>query len=128
MGQDRFSNEEIAWLAGIIDGEGSWEFKDRDRYRYCRIIIGNTSLEIIERCKIIIEKIINHDIKVYNWKRKKKCKPFFSIELARREDVYAIIKICYPYLVNKKEKIDMLLKELENYFLPIINIIKEVNK
>lgn len=47
------SSEQIAWLAGVLDGEGNVTVYTRPRYgnRVARITITNTCLELIERLK-----------------------------------------------------------------------------
>lgn len=94
-----------AWIAGIIDGEGSLSLPKHQS----KVQVGNTDFGMLERLKELCGgKIYNSGRKKYN-KRHKPCK--FWV-LYKKEKVKKFLKEIYPYLVckSKREKAEELLK------------------
>ena len=113
-------NEKFAYLAGIIDGEGSISIeiqgtKNRKTdYYTVRLIVINTDLRLLEwiesnyggsiksRTKYINRK------QCYNW-------VLFSFNAAN------LLKNCLPYLIVKKQRAEILIEfmnsKLDSYFI-----------
>lgn len=53
----RFSDIEIAWMAGLLEGEGCFtaEGGQRARFRYPRITLGMTDRDVVERASVLFD-------------------------------------------------------------------------
>lgn len=133
---DKLTSEELAYIAGIIDGEGS-------------IIISKQSpnlkkREINYRYQLFV-KVTNTDKRLIQFLSEKTLQPFFK-DKNRIEDrpnsrqTYSIhwpvnitihlLEKIYPYLVIKKEQVDLAIKfkntfEKEGHEPASLNIIQE---
>src|SRR5438876_8722878 len=117
--------EDWAWLAGIIDGEGSIAVskvktnlvKAGFRYSYF-ISIPNTELEIIEKARNICN--MTKFIRTQNSAARKltvgfkptvKFKPIYILSITSKPDLFMVLTNCIPYLSGKKKaKAELLLK------------------
>lgn len=112
----------FAWLAGIIDGEGTIGayFYHEHGYNSCRygIWIPNTDKRMIDKSAEIMTAL---GCKVYI--TEKKYKPgnlmpryiVFELKIQRRNDVKLILEKTEPYLISKKEQAQVLLKFLNDF-------------
>ena len=111
---------EIAWLAGIFDGEGSVGFhrdnRRGDTYSLC-LHITNTSIELLTKCLNIIFSLTGEFRKLYK-------KPIYDTQLKTNLDVYTIdirkqepilkvFKAIEPYLTCKRERVRFAIQILE---------------
>jgi len=119
--------QEIGWLAGILDGEGSIAFgKSKNKgskfgYNYYHgIHIVNTNQELIEKSSDIIFRLCDDiptkakmskiDLKIYKnpaFKQNKQCH-----EICLRNKVWTIriLTILLPYLTEKRKRATALIK------------------
>lgn len=103
---------EKAYIAGIIDGEGSimlQKFHSNEFPAPC-VSIASTSLELLEWIKETIQKGAIISKKNYNPEVHKDC---YSYVLRRNDAIY-LIKEIYPYLIieSKRKRAKLI---LENY-------------
>ena len=111
---------ELAWLAGIWDGEGTFGIY---RYRqssngktaYCgRLTLSNTSQKMIDEIQRIFK---NLQIPVNLWTEKKRRKPNHKlathITIDKMEYVKKVCEAIRPYVVAKKERVLLLLRFIQ---------------
>ena len=98
----------IAWLAGIIDGEGSLDFSWRKKpYNYldARLTVSNTDFRIPLKCKEITQVGFVYYLKSKNPKRKD-----WACWAVKGENAMKVIEITYPSLISKQEQAKTFLK------------------
>lgn len=109
--------ELYAWLAGIVDGEGSifilrhYHKRDKRWDFYLRIKVSMTSKETILRLKQIA--------KVGSIQQEKQRPPhrvLFTWTASSREAA-AVLQCCYPFLVTKKSQASLALEFAESHKL-----------
>lgn len=117
------SKEEVGWLAGIIDGEGSITFqkpKKPQKTGLKKIVYGvhivNTCEEMIDKCIRIINafedgtgKPIEKKPKVYRIQAFKSNKPCFQITIRKYSTLKNVLKAITPHLTEKRTKAEKLL-------------------
>lgn len=114
----RSANIKIAWLAGIIDGEGNLGIEKHNvvrlgkkGQRYCiyaaRIIVTNTDDSIIKEVLSIYKKV---GITFYCRKRKRlyssdgyKRKPCWDLQVHRLKEVLLLSNLIRPFLISKRK-------------------------
>ena len=119
---ERLTLAEIGWLAGIIDGEGSFymypTFAEGKKQKYRRFAVGfgvsNTDegliLKVAELCDKIDSKL---RIKEYKSKSVKK-KKYWKAETQTMAKVRRIIKVTLPYLTCKQVRAKLLLRFIDS--------------
>ncbi len=99
------TKEEVAWLAGILEGEACFDFTDIYKRRYPRIRLEMTDRDIVVRVQSLIGGII--------YKRLHKNKNYstsFRLVVARRKLVQPVLESIFPYLgKRRKAKVSKLL-------------------
>lgn len=107
---------DIAWLAGIVDGEGCiyGHWINRGRHatggNVCvEIRIEATSAAMIQRVQQICDAAGIFATVDLNRLRPKATKPSSRVNIRRREDVVAFLKLIRPYLVVKSSEADVAL-------------------
>ncbi len=99
------TREELAYVAGIIDGEGSISLcrsfakRTRGRYVYPIVRIANTDSVLIGW----IESRFDSGCRSYTSAMNERCKPCHHITWAASKAV-GILKLVYPFLVVKKDR------------------------
>jgi len=111
---------DVAWLAGILDGEGSLVtsvLKTR-KVNSIGFHIRNSDLLLLGKCQMIIQALINKPIKIYSIKFRKN--PIFksqkleySIDFRAYKDVFRVLTVLYPHLTSKKRKAGLILDYLK---------------
>lgn len=117
--------EDIGWLAGIIDGEGSIYAEEKDTYPHFRYSfqIVNTNLEMLEKFQSIVRKICNDDGQFTVVKKfyrtgfasihgKKQC---YALQIRRIDDLKGMLTAVLPHLTEKREKATYLLSVLNTH-------------
>ena len=107
------NNENLAYLAGIIDGEGSLLItKTLSHNRYCytsRLQIPNTNEGIINKiCEVLDFWNINGHIETRD--RNKKHKICYVITINGVNKLIKLLPIIIPYLFGKREQAKLLLR------------------
>lgn len=98
----------LAWLAGIIDGEGSIGARiSSGRALTLQLKITNTNMIMINEIKCILESIgITYSIsKPYMANRA--TVPSVCIEVARKTQLLNLCNILHPYIISKKEELEL---------------------
>ena len=95
---------EIAYLAGLIDGDGTISIQaDRGKHKPV-VSISNTNREVLEWCKNLIGQGSISSKKTY----KKHHTPSFNLRW-EYDIALDIAKKCCPYLIIKKERAECIL-------------------
>jgi len=100
---------EVGWLAGLIDGEGSFDLQHGHQWTP-RITITNTDQRIVERAVDIIHRL---DVGVYVWTQTKhnpRHKPIKRLAIRGVKRVHAFLPKIAPALVGKKDQAEKLLE------------------
>ena len=119
--QNQINVNDLSWLAGFIDGEGSFTIakqkrKDHYVYFFC-FSIANTNLKAIKKCQRIIKEHINVVPRIYTYKRKNRnWKTTYYLQLASQKEIYLLCSLIRPYLCNKKKHVEVIMKALETQF------------
>ena len=110
--------KQLAWLAGIVDGEGTitmYEMHTNRGYRWIRPIfqIINTNIDLMRKCQEIIGTItrepkINKKGKTKDWKSH--YRPCYTIQITKQEDIKLICVVLYPYLIAKKKQAELMIE------------------
>lgn len=93
---------EKAYIAGIIDGEGSIMLQKihKNEHPSPCISITSTTLELLEWIKIVIGKGTITKKKNYNMEVHKDCYSY----ILRRNDAISLLNDIYPYLIIKAKR------------------------
>lgn len=108
-----FTDVEAAWLAGVIDGEGSiglYHFKGDGR----RVVIqmGNTNERFVREMRRIIGA--GSRIRRYKFHSSHKGrKPMFCYCLKGSLRCYRVLRQIEPFLIIKKKKASQIMREVE---------------
>lgn len=96
---------EIAWLAGIIEGEGNFGVCDNKSKRF-RIRVRMTDEDIINRVSCLFQNKY-HQIK----KVKDGCKPVFEVSVSGK-NALKIYKLIEPYMgIRRRNKVQSILEQ-----------------
>ena len=107
---EELENWQLAYIAGIVDGEGCFNLTGGVGKRgYARISIGMGDIHCITLLytktgmgNVNTQKYLTKQIKtVYLW------------VLSNRLEIYTFIKAIYPYLITKRKQADVMLNYIE---------------
>lgn len=115
----KFKAVEAAWLAGVIDGEGSIGLYDYGREgRRVIVQMANTNEAFVAEMKRIIggvgSTVYRTEFGTGGDTPHKGRKPMFSYALKGSLRCYAVLKQVLPYLIIKKDKAESIIEELES--------------
>ena len=108
-----FSKVEAAWLAGVIDGEGSIGLYDGREGRRVQIQLGNTSEAFVQRFRELIgcgSTVFRRTFAESHHGRE----PMFHYALKGSARCYKVLKQVLPFLIIKRAKATEILHELES--------------
>ena len=119
---------DLAWLAGIIDGEGSLNPSvqnkpsgkngDRNDYFTPKVRIANTDMRMIKKISeiYVAENLVffYHFSSMERYKNKKPTwKNQMSIEISSQKSIKKILTFVLPYLVNKKNMAELMIETID---------------
>ena len=100
------SSEEIGWLAGIIDGEGSinlgYAHLERNQAIRPVICIGNTDIRIVKKIKDILDKL-NIKYWIYPDSSNYRNVIHYRFCIESRSSIIKILLLIKPYLAKARE-------------------------
>jgi len=114
-------NSDIAWLAGIVDGEGCFAVKRPIKRKSGKrqgsvtsyqlwMVICNTSRAMIERVvRVLAAAGVHHQPVRRVWKGKKATRWQFWIHVARKQDLLRLTEILLPHLTAKRDEAEIVL-------------------
>jgi len=114
MGNQQATSHQLAWLAGIWDGEGTFtilykEMRYGDAYM-ARITLSNTDVSMINE---ILKILDSYGVIGHLWKekpRKKQHKACYHITINKLKNVKICAELMLPYLVNKKPNAEIIIR------------------
>ena len=119
--QRTIPRESLAWLAGIIDGEGTigcYFYHDRNKQspRY-GIWIVNTDQRIINQVQNLFRSIGAEKVFVgeKHYKKGLGKKRSWYVQVNRKSDVKIILESITKYLISKQEQANLILKFFTDY-------------
>jgi len=125
--------ETVAYVAGIVDGEGCisvWTSKRKDRWIGIQIFITNTNVEVLDFC----QKVLGGVVKLH-YHGTAKHKTSYRLSISSRSSVKRALEILLPYLIIKKKVAVLvieLIKSLDNrvhgYTPRDLEVVTEVKK
>jgi len=108
---------ELAWLAGIIDGEGCLELnmkkaKNGKRYLSPKVRVYNTDIRMIQKIGEIYKKfnLVFFYTLGNNGKYQKKWKTQMGICVASQGTTKKLLQLIHPYLCNKKKMAEIMFR------------------
>ena len=114
MDNQQVKDTDLAWLAGIIDGEGNISLicrKSRGGIYRPFIVITNTDIRILEKCQNIGHQLgINFYIYKRQIKDRQKHKLAYNALTQKMGHVVKLIPYLLPYLIAKKDQAQILLE------------------
>jgi len=119
-------NTKIAWLAGIIDGEGTigmYEAHSRSRWKsrvwdtnyLTQVDISNDNLLIINESLSIISEIVGRQVRLVYDRRDDRKFIHYRVTVTARKDIIKILTAIESYLVSKKAQCQVFLKMLKHH-------------
>lgn len=110
IGNQQATSHQLAWLAGIWDGEGTFSIYYSNNHYVGRLTLTNTSDSMINEIVKILDK---SNIKGHLWyeePRTNKHKACWHVTINKLNNVKTAIELMMPYLVNKKPNAEILLR------------------
>ena len=109
-------NTDLAWLGGIIDGEGNLYFNSKKskindvRYLDVKVRISSTDMRMIKKIsELYVQLNLRFHYARVNWNRGD-WKRAISINVASQGSSLKLLKAVTPYLINKKATAETLMK------------------
>lgn len=100
------NQQEVAYLAGIIDGEGTISFMKRGNNYFPTVSIANTSKELMDWCKAKVGEKACVCRKIPRYEHHS-----LSYHIRWRFDAaLRVAELCFPYLIIKKEHAKFLMQ------------------
>jgi hypothetical protein len=108
-------NEQLAWMAGIADGEGSFYLTATHNSRNQPVVkysfaVGNTNIEIILEVKRIFEMLVKHGVRHYPIKGRGNRKSSWVVALTSLDDLVTFCHAVMPFLVGKRQQAETMLQ------------------
>lgn len=112
IGNPQATQLELAWLAGIVDGEGSFtmSYSKNKKAFTPKIAIANTDEKIISKAVTILDTIecfmyVNNKTQGHLGK-----KPVWYIQIERFKNIRKFLEYMLPYLIGKKAQGELMLR------------------
>jgi|HubBroStandDraft_4_1064222.scaffolds.fasta_scaffold04643_10 hypothetical protein len=114
---------QLAYLAGLIDGEGTiglseqiskpgWKNKGACHIRSQVDVVTNTNAKLIEAVADML-KSLGVGFIIVEFKVPAKCRQAWKVALVKIDDKKKLLELVQPYLVAKREQCDLVLKFLK---------------
>lgn len=108
-------NNTIAWLAGIVDGEGTITITRQKREDYKKhpysyrpeIHITNTSLLMLEEVLRIFRETISKETKIFSSSNRNP-RTVYRVRIQDRKSCLELTKLLLPHLIAKKSQAKLL--------------------
>lgn len=115
MGNQQTTSHQLAWLAGIWDGEGTFQIYQNGKHFFIgRLTLTNSSPEMIDEISKILDA---HDIGAHLWLeelRTNKHKRCYHLTVNKLSSVKRGTELMLPYLIAKKAHANILLRFVDS--------------
>lgn len=115
MVNQQATTHQLAWLAGIWDGEGTFGIYPSGSKYVGRLTLSNTCPIMINEITKIIESC---GARIHVWQetesRKPNHKKAYHLTLNKLEDVKNISALMLPYLISKKARAEILIRFIDS--------------
>lgn len=111
---------DLAWLAGVVDGEGCFSIFNRtNKSRNGKMIITptasvtitNSNLALINECVCILKKLgVKYVLKN---PRNSKTRNLERVDIRNYQSIKLLVKAILPYLIGKKEQAELIIRFVE---------------
>lgn len=110
-----WTREELAWCAGMIEGEGcvtrNITTPTGSKYNYWQLKVASTDLDVLENLQSILKVGRIYHQRVANEKHKEA----WQYKVYRQKDLYAVLAAIYCFMLSRrKERITLALMEMSN--------------
>ena len=106
-------NECLAWLAGIVDGEGTIAITKTGNYFQHYVSVGNTSTKIIEMVDSLFSAVSGRGHISTHTEGDRIHKSAWIVRVSSRPSVHAVVSGVLPYLVTKIDQGQLAIRSLE---------------
>lgn len=110
------TENDLAWLAGYIDGEGCFSiFPYQSHGNTCigyKFSTANTNVENIRRVKDILSSMFNREVRYTPYVNKTRDKVAYWIHVSRATELEALIRAVLPHLAGKRPQANLMLEYL----------------
>lgn len=115
QGQYR-GNEGLAWLAGILDGEGYIvACQTRTAPIKSDIAINNCSLPLLKICQEIVQRVTGRRYSIHQCSdRKGRNFVFYSFRVGDQHGIWLLLRAVRPWLAAKREQADAMIEFCES--------------
>lgn len=116
---DSLSDVEIAWMAGLLEGEGSFGLDKRSKQRYktstsppgAYVKISMTDEDVIEKMAKLVNKTYYSPTRLT-----KKNKKVYILHIGDRETLLALLPRLFPYLGKRRQtEVEFCIDVLEDW-------------
>jgi hypothetical protein len=115
MDNQQTTSEQLAWLAGIMDGEGSFIISFvQPKYYSAAVSLTNSSPEMINCVAKILDDLEVSGHIYYESLRTKKHKRCYHLTIRNNVKIEKLTTILLPYLVAKKAQAELLLRFVQS--------------
>ena len=101
------TDTEAAYIAGIVDGEGSINMNAFRKQPIPQVSIANTDIRLINW---LMEKLKSLNPHLYTRPATETQKPVYKIYVANNASVQALLERIVPYMVIKKERAEVMME------------------
>lgn len=91
---------ELAWAAGIVEGEGSIHVRDRDTHRSIVLTVVMSDLDVLQR----LESVLRVGTIVGPYQQRPGVKPLWHWNVTCARHVAAVVMTLYPLLHGRRRK------------------------
>lgn len=117
--QSRANPEDVAWLAGVVDGEGYiGACQTKGAPIKCDFAINNCSLDLLEKAKRIVQSLTYRSYTIHRCSDKKgRNFVFHSFRVSDQKGIWLVCRAILPYLTAKRPQAQAMIEFCESRFL-----------
>lgn len=107
------TREELAWLGGFVDGEGTISLGTNKRSIHPYVSVVNTNLDSFGRARVLCSALVGHDLRPDIAIPRPGSRPAFYVSVHGHLDVAIVVRALIPHLVGKYPQASLVLRFLE---------------
>lgn len=107
--------DELSWLGGIWDGEGTIGIYKRNSYYIPSVSVSNTNEVLINKVKDILDFYnIEYYVEYSDRGKRTNARPAWAIKMESKPRVSKFLSLIKPYLIAKQGQADLVLSWCSN--------------